>query len=414
MPGACHFRMVARRMAATGVVLLLGAAGAAAQSCAEAGWIGGDEATANLSTAVAPIEQALEVDGTSRSFVRFRVDGDADVRLEAAGQDGADPVAELVALDGRLISEDDDSGGNLASRIETTIGEGTYCLTVRGYYDDQMMTDIRIGLQSQEAMTVGGSGGSYGTSVCTAETAAAELVDGTLDAALSTSGQITTGGTADGAPFHRFRLEAPTQLSITAENENADPVLTLYDEQGSVLAENDDFDGLNSRLDFVEALPAGTYCIGLTALSDSQQRIELTVAAFDEAQFLQSAYARGEMSPPPGSDYPVDDLGPLATTLSNDFVLTGSARWIRFEVSEPSLVLINALGSASGMDTRLALFTEAGRRLDENDDFGGGFDSRLVTPVDPGVYMIALTTVGGSGTAGAARLIVERYIRAPG
>jgi hypothetical protein len=57
------------------------------------------------------------------------------------------------------------------------------------------------------------------------------------------------------------------RLSITAENETADPSITLYDEFGSYLAENDDWDGLNPRIDMAMPLQPGTYCIAMNALA---------------------------------------------------------------------------------------------------------------------------------------------------
>ncbi|MEO0999240.1 MAG: DVUA0089 family protein [Pseudomonadota bacterium] len=386
-------------------------AAAAQDSCGTARWIGGSELGANLSTAFGPITEDISVAATAPTLLRFAVDTATEVRVEAQGIDGADPVAELYRADGGFIAEDDDGGGNLASRIETFVDGGVYCLSVRGYDARAIGVTVRVGLMEHEPLTAGFSSGGSSDNVCTPGTEAAQIADGPLDLVVA-GGATEVVGSAASQPFWRFTLSEPTRLTLTAENEAADPILALYSGTGSLIDENDDFDGLNSRLDFVEPLEAGEYCVALSALSDADAPITLGIEIFDESSFLRERYDLAEMSPPPGSDYPVTDLGTLGAIAARDVVIGDRAQWVRFRLEEPGLVLAQALGSGDQVDTVLTLFRETGQQIDMADDYGGSRDARMATPLERGVYLLAVTNYSGGSGSGAARLILERYVRA--
>jgi hypothetical protein len=84
----------------------------------------------------------------------------------------------------------------------------------------------------------------------------APLTQGSLDAALARGGAQATN-TVTGTPYYRFTLDTPQGLSIRAQNEAADPYIYLFDGTGALIAENDDYDSLNSRIDITDAAAAG-------------------------------------------------------------------------------------------------------------------------------------------------------------
>ena len=119
--------------------LMLGcAAPALAQDiCGGAGdggiWIGGDQAASDISTADNYQEQMALVLGGNEYVSLFTLSETTDIRVEAAGRGAGDPIIDLLDQDGGIVLSDDDSGGNAASRAETTLGAGTYCMAMRSY-----------------------------------------------------------------------------------------------------------------------------------------------------------------------------------------------------------------------------------------------------------------------------------------
>ncbi len=388
---------------AISVALLAMTAPAMAQDiCAGAGtggqWIGGDEASSDITTADNFREQMALVLGGNDYVALFSLSETTDVRLEAAGRGAGDPMIDLLGADGALILSDDDSGGNAASRAETTLAAGTYCMAMRSYDGGPMTAFVRIGRQEHEPLTDGlNTLGDPGISGSCSE--AVQI--GPLGTSVS--------GSAFDDPFWSFTLDEPTAVTITAVNESADPVITLYDAAENYIAENDDYDGLNSRIDMTEPLAAGTYCINLAALSDETLPITLTVSAYDPQAALLSIYNRGEAAPPLDGTVPVTDLGLVGTRIRQDVNASSSASWFTVDVDAPGLLMLEAIGNAS-TDPVMVIYDDLGREVGRNDDYGIGFDSLIAARVNPGTYVIGVWKYGEG--LGLIRLLVERYVPA--
>ena len=193
--------------------------------------------------------------------------------------------------------------------------------------------------------------------------------------------------------------------------------MRVYDASGSVIAENDDYDGLNSQIDMQTPLQPGEYCIAVSALSDGELPINVEVRAFDEQAFLNARYATGEASPPIGGSYPIDDIGTIQGAFSGDILVGKDARWIMFEVTEPSLVLLQGIGNG-GADSQLYLYNDRGQHLGFNDDSGLGGnntrDSQIAAELYPGRYLVAVLLFNHEdGTPSEpVRISLQRYVRA--
>ncbi len=392
-------------------------------------WIGGAESASDVTGAPAYMEQMALVLQNNEYVSLFSVSAPTDVRMEAQGRGSGDPAIDLRDEAGTVLLSDDDSGGDGASRAETTLQPGRYCLSLRSYDGSPMTGFVRVGRTEHEALTPGqdtatqpeepglagmnaveptdpmASGGS-----CDLSTVTTSLGDGQpLDALLS-SGPVTVTVPAAEVPFWGFELSAPTSLSITAENTQADPSITLYDAQGAYLAENDDWDGLNSRIDQAVPLQPGSYCIAVNALSDPSLPIKVSVSAYDAQAAQVGMYERGEASPPLDGSYPVTALGTLATRLRQDVQTTDATTWFSFDVPEGGLVLIEAVTNGQG-DPSLVLFDDFGRQVAFNDDNGESYDSLVTTRVVPGTYLVGVRQLG-EGTQALTRMLFERYVPA--
>jgi len=155
----------------------------------------------------------------------------------------------------------------------------------------------------------------------------------------------------------------------------------------------------------------------VSALADSEQQIDVVVRAFDEQAFLNVRYATAEASPPIGGSYPIDDIGIIQTAFSGDVLVGKDARWIMFEVTEPSLVLIQGIGNG-GADSQLYLYNDRGQQLGFNDDSGLGGnatrDSQIAAELYPGRYLAAvlLYSFEVGSPSEPVRLSFQRYVRA--
>lgn len=371
---------------------------------AQGAWIGGDAGAADLAALGAPVDLGADLPRDAAWIGLFRLGTGSAVRLEAQPRAGGDTEIELYAADGTVIARDDDGGGGLASRLDVQLEPGNYCMLTRGLGGSAVSADIRLGLANHPALTAG----SGAAGACTPRTAAAPLGDGPLSAALD--GGVTASASAGETPFYRFTLAEPTALTLLAENERADPVLSLYDATGALLDSNDDADGLNSRIVKRTPLPAGTYCIAVEALSDAGVPITVTLRRFDEQAELMRMYARGEASPPPGGPVPIVDLGALGGLTVRDALIGDDTQWFSFASMGGDLALIRAVGMA-GADPVLVLFDGFGTEIDRNDDSRGSLDATIAARLAPGSYMIGVSKLGDDAPA-AIRLSVQRFVPA--
>jgi hypothetical protein len=378
-------------------------------------WIGGTEEMSDIATASTHLEQMALVLMGNEYVANFSVSAATDVRIEAEGRGAGDPVIDLRNAAGDIILSDDDSGGNGASRGEIFLDPGTYCLSMRSFDGTPMTGFVRVGLLSHEALTEGFveppiddmpvDDGSWGTcDLAAAVPMSPDPIDGMLG-----DGVVFTGSAQD-APFLSFNITSEQMLTVLAENEAADPVITIYDEFGNWMGENDDYNGLNSQVDFTYPLWPGTYCIALSALSDTAAPITVTVKGYDQAAGMIGMYERGEAAPPLDGSYPVTDLGALDARIRTDIQTNDITTWFLFDVKQGGLIVVEAVTNDMG-DPTLVLFDDFGRQIAFNDDANSTLDSMIAARVLPGSYMIGVRQLGGQQNV-LTRMLFERYVPA--
>lgn len=410
------------------VAVIGGAASAQTPDCngrgAGGSWIGNDAAGSDVTTsAQALTRMGVPVPQNGHAVEFFTVGTPEFVRLEARGTAGVgDPVIELFDADGIMIVTDDDSGGDLSSRAETELQPGAYCLLVRGFADSALTADIRVGRLEHQALTEGLRGGFVdpdgggdipdfvGIQPCLPVTEASPLTQGSLDAALAQGGAQATN-TVTGTPYYRFTLDTAQGLSIRALNEAADPYIYLFDGRGNLIAENDDYDSLNSRIDITTPLQPGTYCVGMRALSNPDLPVTLSVLPFDEAAAAAETIATGDMAPPLDGTWPIRAMGVLPPLTVRDLAVAGTrAEWLSFEIAVPTVLLIDAV-EVSESDPLMILYDASGREIAYNDDANDSLNSQLLVRLNSGVYLLALRQYSDA-YQGVIRLTTERFVRA--
>lgn len=382
-------------------------------------WLGQGQAGSDIASATAPLEWSGTVAVATRAVGLFTLGAAMDLRIEAqpTTQDG-DTIIELFDADGRLLVIDDDSGGGVASRAEIPLAAGAYCVAVSGFGGEAVSATIRVSRLEMPALTAGLAGGFgdwqgaapfVGIDPCLPDTPATRLGTGPIDAELAKG--VSMANSVDAAPYYRFSLAVPNALSLRATNPEADPYLYLFDATGVLLAENDDADSLNSRIDMLQPLAAGEYCVGLRALADPSLPIRLTISARGLEDAAAEAFDSAEMAPPLDGSWPVEDLGVLTATTTRDWLVPGDqAQWFVFDSPSEGLVLITAAAHDEG-DPMLDIFDASGTWLGGNDDANDSVDAQYALPVTAGRFVIALRQFNDT-QSGQIRLTLTRYIRA--
>jgi len=335
-------------------------------------------------TARAITPGTLETPNVTRH--NFHVAGDQDwVRITATIgnfylfetanlEDRADTVITLFAANGTsVIAENDDGGGGLASRLGWyATADGTYYLRVRHYSSgvggERTGYDLRVS--------------AYGTPA----TADNYEPDNTLAEAKPIgvgNSQPHNFHIANDQDWVYFDAVNGVEYTITTSHlgSRTDTVLELYNGSGTLLASNDDYSGLASRIVWT-ATANGRFFVKVRQYSGSvygantDYRLNLTSAAPDAYEPDNTlATAR-----------PITANGAAQT---HTFHVAGDQDWVFFAALSGYSYRIETLNLASCSDTVLELYNSSGTLLASNDDGGGGWASRIdwVAPSNANFYI---------------------------
>lgn len=320
--------------------------------------------------------------GSDPAVFEVGVPAGTSMRIDAISTSDLDPMLTVTdAATSEVLGEDDDSGGELNSRV-----------TIRG--EDGRRIRIAVSSFSYDALAAAENeqnGEDYG------------LGGGSFDLRLTTlafTPQNTrsiawgsaVGGTLLSEESHEFTFTGePGQVLdvvlLAGEDGGLDPYLELRDEKGEVLASNDDSgDGLNSRIRHVMQ-NTGTYTIVAQAYGNSGGEYTLRVGERREAVLqapvqmisiggraqgrLGEGYENGGIEPA-YIDYQLDEEA-LAAIAAGGGQIT--IRMNKGEDEDPAFG--NALDPMVevGFDTPLGFAA-----VDSDDDSGGDLNAML--PID--------------------------------
>ena len=425
-----------RALVALVAATLAGPALAEAPACGGIGsvgeWVGGDEAGSDLAT----LGAVLDVDGRvpiAGHLVRlFTLSEPTEVRVDVAARPSGDPYVAIYSEAGIEVASDDDGGDALASRLTADLDAGAYCVAARSYELGVTEVAVRVGAAALfdyaappppgdellpprpgEGGEAGGDeAGEAGDGAATGGCDALDvprLGDGPLDAAAMGEGVAATATVAR-RPAYLFELSEPVPVSVTATSEGGDPLVRLRDGAGAILAENDDADGLDARVDLATALAPGLYCVEVEELDGGAIPVTVSVRAFDAASDRLRRIGALELAPVGTDPVTITPLGALATVLTASAEASPTARWFAFDLPEGGLLVAEAVSMSGQDDPVLKLYDRVGREVAAADDGPAGLDSLLVHRAVPGRYLVGLRTYA-AGT-GEVRLLLERFVPA--
>jgi len=337
-------------------------------------------------------------------YYRFSIDQPQAITISAIGE-SADPLIILFDAAGNNIEENDDFGDGLNSRIPLSepLDPGTYCISVDALEDDDI--PINLSLKAFEETDLVAENLSACLPDTEAKTFAESAVDELLEDGLSFSASVAE------TPYYRFSIDRPQAITISAEGESADPVLTLYDAQGTEIAENDDYGGsYNAKMNFRKPLDAGVYCIAVSAIESDSVSIRTSIAAFDAGSIDHEAYDLVDEVPPLDGSYPIATFEYSGNRVDTEVTLGEKAIWYRIDVSAPSIYFFEAKALNNGeVDPELSLFDSDGETVAYNDD-GLGTDSLLAARLEPATYLLALSQAEETESE-LVQVLVERFAK---
>ncbi|MDR1373559.1 MAG: PPC domain-containing protein, partial [Treponema sp.] len=273
-----------------------------------------------------------------------------------------DTIMELYEAEGSQLDEDDDGGDGANARIDYPLEEGKqYLAMVRAYSSETGAYRFRVQL-----MEIGDAAMEPND---TREQAFA------VDLNTEISGYFQSPSDEDW-----YRVEIPAEGSqLTAyTNGRIDTLITVYDGDGKEIAGDDDSgDGYNAKVSVL--VSGGSFYIRVR--SYEEERGDYTF----QVQLREPA---GLDSYEP--DNSLQNAKPInAGETQRRSFSENDNDWVSFTVSQRGYYVFRARGENSNdLDTYLELYAENENIIDEDDDGGEEYSSRLRVQLDPGTYYI--------------------------
>lgn len=283
-----------------------------------------------------------------------------------------DSYLRLVDSTGKEVASDDDSGGELNSRIKYTPTQ-----------DDSFKIYVTTfaGGQGAYVLKIKGSGDAVAKD------------GGKEEMLINANDNLAQTDNPDPrqrpAKLYEVKFKKGRDYQIDLKSDAFDAYLTLADGKNDVIAQNDDFGGtLNSRIVF-KAVQDGAFKIYASSLGgDGVGAYTLTVKALGAA-----AGGGGGKLKTPTAGNPTRHQDQLTPNDPPDNVRQRPAKSYSVEMKGGKTYVINL---TSVWDNYLRLEGPNGQQLAADDDSGGQLNARItfMCPAD-GVYRVIATAFGG-------------------
>ncbi|MAI72461.1 MAG: hypothetical protein CMM01_16350 [Rhodopirellula sp.] len=192
-----------------------------------------------------------------------------------------------------------------------------------------------------------------------------------------------------------FEVDGLSNVAIALKSPEAevDTYLRLYDANGNLIAENDDFGGsYNSNLDL--ELQAGTYAFSAAGYADGETgnytatvKVEEVTSGQDDDTIIVDLNAKGR--------------GRVEASLNAD-----QLTYLSFEAINSGRTTVRTVALTEGVDTVMRVLDSSGNVVATNDDYGRGLNSRVnFTAIAGEVYTVEIAEY--SGAEGDFRLVVN-------
>jgi hypothetical protein len=302
---------------------------------------------------------------TEEPEARFTFEGEEGqgVQIEASSE-VIDTYLILLDENGDEIASDDDGAGNLNSRIVTTLpysGRYTIVVTSFSYVVDSDVEE-----------------GDFELSTQFVEVASTRIE-------LGEGNQSMMDSLSEDRPQIEFVFsgEEGETLLLSADSTEFDTYLMLLDEDGEIIASNDDSNGtLNSLIGPFELPYSGDY----TAVVTSYYYVNYSEVTSGEFSFRLESVEVSEIAYGEASEIEIS--------------ADSATQFIEFDGNAGDVISIS-INSNDSIDTTISLLDPSGYALITDDDGGLGFDPEIERQVLPSdgtyVIMVRAFTLGDAG-----------------
>lgn len=305
-----------------------------------------------------------------KDWYRLELAEGQSVRIGLTSAESTDPLSDpyliLYGADGAELARDDDSGDGLNAWLEyTAAAAGPVFVEARGFSED-----------SAGRYVIGINAGEVGDNSETAEYLAANS-EGRVSL-IGSEGDVDWFAVdlVEGRPY-RFYVDSYEPGPL------ADPLLTLLDENGQQIAQDDDGGaGLNSYVAFTSAT-GGRYYLAVSGYAGVTGRY----------------FVRAVDTEVPGNINSDEYLDGAGDDRINRIDIPGDvdAYHVELEAGVRYTIDVRGHGDSPLGDAFLAVLDSNGERVASDDDAGAGMDARLrFTPETSGSYILQASGLGGS------------------
>jgi hypothetical protein len=331
----------------------------------------------------------LEGEGRVRGY-RMTLSEPQALRIDMSS-DEFDTYLSLRLLDDSEVTSNDDHDGS-DSRIEQALDAGEYCVVAQGFGAGFGAFDLSI-LPAGGAPSPGPGPGIAGGAHPCGNLSYPVLAEGfsAVQAPVSVSGRVD-----DGAPDarHLLTLAAETAVRIDLASSDFDAVLAVTDAAGAAVAENDDADGSNSRIE--QVLPAGAYCVVSRGFGGGTGAFALSLAAQGGAAPALAPGPGAAPAPEPVgeafdlSNVQIEEMGALGASVRSYAVTRDPVLWGAFSVDVTTGVAVEGMSMSGPFGLVLTNADGVPVANSASDGFGVA-SARIEMQVPAGRYLVGLS-----------------------
>ncbi|MQQ08315.1 S8 family serine peptidase [Epibacterium sp. SM1979] len=345
--------------------------------------------TSNLDGDGTIVRGRIEVQG-DRDWHRLDVAAGAEYRIDMHSRGGPnvrleDSYLRIYDENGTLLASNDDGGNGQNARLfYTASSDGT--------------------IYVETAASGDAGSGRYRVRVQTTE------VEGDVPNDASTSARVEVGGHYDGTleaagdrDWVAVSLVGGVVYDIALFGHGDTPVsdtyLRLFDANGSLIASNDDADGLNSALDSISFNASGTYFISAGSYADGGEgdyRVTVEELSGDGADIPTDTSTESEIT--------------IGGSVVSDLGFEGDRDWHRATLvaGHTYEIEVEGVGSDALGDTYLRVYNGQSSLLAQDDDGGDGLNSRLLFNAgNGGDFYFSVGAYADGGTGGYEISLVD-------
>ncbi|MEO0361486.1 MAG: pre-peptidase C-terminal domain-containing protein, partial [Pseudomonadota bacterium] len=315
---------------------------------------------------------SIEAPGDRDRFILDVVEGaEYLISLRGSGSGAlADPFLRIFDGESRQIASNDDGGEDRDSELVFEATSTGRIFVEAGAFGDDGTGRYAVSAERQ-------SGAGAGDPPADDTSTARVEVDGTFDGELEVAGdrdwigvELTGGGVYD------------VSLAGFGDPSLADPLLRIIDPDGQQVALNDDFDGLDSRIESFVADQTGLFFVSAGSYADAG------VGGYRVA-VDQIGGGAGET---PGDATTTESVA-VGGSVTGVLEVEGDRDWYRVDLEAGGVyeIALNGTGGAGGLsDPLLRLYDPDSDLVATNDDGGPDLNSLLtVTAGETGTFFVA-------------------------